>query len=72
MIEPSETSVETALAHLAMLTLAARREYSPKSGEVERREAALMAFIRSGQCLATDADRQLITAVNQAVQQVTA
>ena len=63
----SEASVETALGHLRMMALAAQGEYSPRKGELERREAALISFIRSGQCLATDDDRELLTKIRMAM-----
>lgn len=60
-------SMRTALTHLEMICQMASGEYSPKTGELEKRRAALVAFIVTGQCLADDADRELAAKVNEAV-----
>jgi hypothetical protein len=60
-------SMRTALTHLEMICQAAVGEYSPKVGELDKRRAALVAFIISGQCLASDSDRELAARVNEAV-----
>jgi len=60
-------SAATALMHLEMIFQAAEGEYSPKAGELEKRKAAVVAFITSGQCLADDSDRALTTKVNDLV-----
>ena len=63
----SESSMGTALMHLEMICQAARGEYSPKAGELDKRRAAVGAFILTGQCLADDSDRALLRKVNEAV-----
>lgn len=63
----SEGSMATALMHLEMICQAARGDYSPKAGELEKRRAAVGAFILTGQCLAGDEDRELIGKVNEVV-----
>jgi hypothetical protein len=53
--------------HLEMICQAARDEYSPRAGELDKRRAALVAFIMGATCLADDSDRELATKVNEAV-----
>jgi len=53
--------------HLKMITKAAEGDYSPRAGELAKREAAVTAFIFTGQCLADDSDRELIRKVNEVV-----
>lgn len=60
-------SAATALMHLKMIVQAAKGDYSPKAGELEKREAVVMSFMFSGQCLATDEDRALIAKVREVV-----
>lgn len=60
-------SAATALMHLEMIFQAASGDYSPKAGELEKRKAAVVAFITTGQCLADDSDRELSGKVNEAV-----
>jgi hypothetical protein len=50
-----------------MICQAARGDYSPKAGELDKRRAALVAFIVNGQCLADDSDRELAATVSTAV-----
>lgn len=50
-------SIATAIGHLEMIVQAAKGEYSPRKGELEKRQAAVVAFIRTGQCVASDEDR---------------
>lgn len=59
----SEEFVGVILAHLSMIAQAARGEYSPRPGEIDKREAAIVSFIRTGQPIATDEDRHLRDAV---------
>jgi hypothetical protein len=59
--------MSTALMHLEMLFQAATGDYSPKAGELEKRKAAIVAFMSTGQCLADDSDRALAAKVNEAV-----
>lgn len=66
---PDEPSTKTVLAHLAMLALAAKGEYSLKSGEIERRHAAIVSYIRTGQCVADEDDLRIIEAVKRAVKE---
>lgn len=61
------SSSETALAHLAMIVLAAKGEYSPRKDEIEKRYAAIVAFIRSGQCVAGEADTDAATDALKAI-----
>jgi hypothetical protein len=60
-------SAGTALMHLEMIYQAAEGDYSPRAGELEKRKAAVVAFILTGQCLADDSDRALIAKVNEVV-----
>jgi hypothetical protein len=60
-------SAATALMHLEMICQAAKGDYSPRAGELEKRKAAVVAFLFTGQCLADDSDRELAARVNEAV-----
>jgi hypothetical protein len=60
-------SQATALAHLEILFQAASGDYSPKKGELEKRKLAVAAFIRKGDCVAGEDDRELARLVRQAV-----
>jgi len=60
-------SAATALMHLEMIFQAAKGEYSPKAGELEKRRIAVGSFIVNGQCLAEDSDRELIAKINEMV-----
>jgi len=53
--------------HLEMICQAARGDYSPKGGELDKRRAALVAFIMGATCLADDSDRELAAKVSEAV-----
>jgi hypothetical protein len=50
-----------------MIFQAASGDYSPRAGELEKRKAAIVAFLFTGQCLADDSDRQLAAKVNDVV-----
>lgn len=63
-------SVETAIGHFAIICMAARGEYSPRQGELEKRQTAVIAFFRTGQCLASEEDKHFLSAIHQAVSQV--
>lgn len=58
-----------ALAHLSMVAQAANGEYSPRPGEIETRQAWLVAFLRTGEGLVTDEDRQLARQINELLSQ---
>jgi len=60
-------SAATALMHLKMIVQAAKGDYSPRAGELEKREAAVISFMFTGQCLASDEDRALAAKVNEVV-----
>lgn len=60
-------SVATALMHLEMIFQAALGDYSPRPGELDKRKAALTAFMVSGQCVADDSDRALAGKVSAVV-----
>jgi len=60
-------SIATALAHLEMIHQAATDDYSPKAGELEKRKAALVAFIRTGQCVVSEEDRIVSAQIGQIV-----
>jgi len=60
-------SAITALMHLKMIVLIAKGDYSPRAGELEKREAAVAAFILTGQCIAGDEDRALIAKTEETV-----
>lgn len=62
-----DDSTKTALLHLEMICQAARGDYSPKAGELDKRRAALVAFIMGATCLADESDRALAVKVNEAV-----
>lgn len=67
MIE--DDSMATAIGHLEMITQAAKGEYSPRKGELEKRQAAIVAYIRTGQCVAVDDDREILRAVQAVLQE---
>ena len=50
-----------------MICQAAAGDYSLKAGELEKRKSAILAYIRSGQCVASEEDRQLAEKVNKAL-----
>jgi len=56
------SSQETALCHLEMLAQMVTGEYRPRqpSAELMKRHTALDTFIRTGQCLAAEEDRERI------------
>lgn len=60
-------SAATALMHLEMIFQAASGDYSPKAGELEKRKAAVVAFMFTGQCIADDSIRALAATVNEVV-----
>ena len=60
-------SAATALMHLEMICQAAKGDYSPRAGELEKRKAAVVAFLFTGQCLADESDRALIGKVSEVV-----
>lgn len=60
-------STATALAHLEMIYQAARGDYSPRPGELEKRKAAILAYFRTGQCVADDTDRELAAKLTEVV-----
>lgn len=61
-------SMATAIGHLEMIVQAAKGEYSPRKGELEKRQAAVIAFMRTGQCVADDEDRELLAIVSAALE----
>src|SRR5262245_43185129 len=65
--EKMSESMATALAHLEMIYQAAIGEGSCNRDQLEKRKAALVAFMTSGQCVADDSDRALAAKVNEAV-----
>lgn len=62
-------SMATAIRHLEMIAQAAKGEYSPRKGELEKRQAAIIAYIRTGQCVAVDDDREILRAVQAVLQE---
>jgi hypothetical protein len=46
---------------------AAKGDYSPRAGELDKRKAAVVAFLFTGQCVADDSDRELAAKVNSVV-----
>jgi hypothetical protein len=54
-----------ALAHLSMIAQAANGDYVPRPGEIETRQAWLIGYLRTGEGLVTDEDRQLARQINQ-------
>lgn len=61
-----------ALAHLSMIAQAANGDYSPRPGEIETRQAWLIGYLRTGEGLVTDEDRQLARQINQVLGQAQA
>lgn len=66
MIEQNESQT-TALVHLEMMFQAATGDYSLKRSDLEKRRAALVAFIKTGRCLASDEDREMAGQIGQIV-----
>jgi hypothetical protein len=60
-----EMHLAFALAHLGMISQAAHGQYRPRPGEIERRQAWLVSYIRNGIGLATDEDMELAKAINK-------
>ena len=60
-------SQETALGHLEMIIEMLTGGYNPRhrEEEIRKRYAALVSFIRTGQCLAGEEDREWIERVRQ-------
>jgi len=58
-------SAAVALAHLGMLVQIAGGSHRPQLGEIDKRAAALSAYIRTGQLLAADEDRGLIARIKE-------
>lgn len=50
-------STATAIGHLEMICQAATGDYSLKPGELEKRKAAILAYLRTGQCVAGAEDK---------------
>jgi hypothetical protein len=64
LLADSDEQTLVALAHLSMIAQAANGEYRPRSGEIEQRQAWLTSFIRTGQGIVSEADRQLARRIN--------
>jgi len=64
LLADSDEQTLVALAHLSMLAQAANGEYRPRPGEIEQRQAWLTSFIRTGQGIVNEADRQLARGIN--------
>jgi hypothetical protein len=47
-----------------MIAQAANGEYRPRPGEIEQRQAWLTSFIRTGQGIVNEEDRQLAREIN--------
>jgi hypothetical protein len=62
--QPSDEQIAIALAHLSMIAQAANREYRPLPGEIETRQAWLSSFIRTGQGIVSEDDRQIARKIN--------
>lgn len=60
-------SAATALAHLEMIYQAAKGDYSPRGDELEKRKAAVVAFLLTGQCLADDSIRAMAARLTEVV-----
>lgn len=60
-------SEATAVGHLEMICQAATGDYSLNQGELQKRKAAILAFFRTGKCLASDEDRELAKKVTELV-----
>lgn len=63
----NQESAATALAHLEMIFQAATGDYSPRPGELDKRKAAIVAYVLTGQCVADPIERRLIENVNRSV-----
>lgn len=59
--------IKIALAHLSMIAQAALGVYQPRPGEIENRQAWLSSFLRTGQGLLTDEDKELSRRINAAL-----
>lgn len=57
--------VAITLAHLGMIIQAANGSHRPQAGEIEKRAAALISYIRTGQLPASDEDRELIRVIKE-------
>jgi hypothetical protein len=56
-----------ALAHLSMLTQAAKGEFRMQADDAEARQTWLISFIRTGQGIVNDEDRNLARLINNAI-----
>jgi len=65
LLANSDEQMIVALAHLSMIAQAANGEYKPRPGEIEQRQAWLTSFIRTGQGIVNEADRQLAKGINE-------
>jgi len=64
LLADSDEQTLIALAHVSMIAQAANGEYRPRPGEIEQRQAWLTSFIRTGQGIVNEADRQLAREIN--------
>ena len=65
LLADSDDQTLVALAHLSMLAQAANGEYRPGRGEIEERQAWLISFIRTGQGIVNEDDRQFARGINE-------
>lgn len=59
--------VQIVIAHLGMIVQAAEGKYKPEPGEIEKRQALIISYLRTGQCVASDVDRQLVQVIKEAM-----
>ena len=64
LLAESDEQTLIALAHVSMIAQAAIGEYRPQPGEIEQRQAWLTSFIRTGQGIMNETDRQLAREIN--------
>jgi hypothetical protein len=57
--------VALALAHLSMLSQAAKGDFRMLPDDVEARQAWLVGFIQTGQGIADESNRQLASQINE-------
>jgi hypothetical protein len=62
-------SATIALAHLGMLSQIANGTHRPQPGEIDKRTALIVSFIRTGQCVASDEDRAMVQAIKEFTKQ---
>lgn len=60
-------SLATAISHLEMIFQAAEGDYSPRPGELAKRKTAVLSYLMTGQCAASESDRALAREMGKVV-----